>query len=163
MEDIFGWLTVEQWLAFLRIALGLWWLESVRHKEMDRFLNGDMVRWSVMLAEHHPVSAYGALMKRVLLANKSWFPYLIVAVEFAVGVGLTFGLLTPISTLVSIFMNVNYLALAGVRPKDVSINPTYEVEQGQNLMMLVIGIVVFAMNAGCTWGLDAVLGLFCGN
>jgi thiosulfate dehydrogenase [quinone] large subunit len=114
------------------------------------------------LAEHHPVPAFGAFMKRMLLANKTWFPYLIVVGEFAVGIGLTFGLLTPISALVSIFMNANYLALAGVRPKDVSINPTYEVEQGQNLMMLAIGIVVFVMGAGCTWSLDAMLGLFCG-
>ena len=163
MEDIFGWLTVEQWLAFLRIALGLWWLESVRHKDMRHFLNGEMIRWSVMLAEHHPVPPYGVLMKRMLLASKTWFPYLIVAGEFAVGIGLTFGLLTPISVLVSIFMNVNYLALAGVKPKDVSIHPTYEVEQGQNLMMLAIGIVVFVMGVGCTWSLDAVLGLFCGK
>ena len=55
MEDIFGWFAAEQWLAFLRIALGLWWLESVRHKDMSHFLNGEMIRWSVMLAEHHPV------------------------------------------------------------------------------------------------------------
>ena len=100
-------------------------------------------------------------MKRMLLATKKWFPYLIVLGEFSAGIGLTFGLLTPISALASIFMNVNYLALAGVKPKDVSVHPTYEVEQGQNLMMLVIGVVVFVMGSGCTWSLDAIFGLFC--
>lgn len=162
MTDIFGLFTVDQWLAFLRIVLGLWWLESVRHKEMRHFLDVEMIRWTVTLAEHHPLPAYGSFMKKVLLTNKKWFPYLIVAGEAIVGIGLTFGILTPISALVSLFMNFNYLALAGVRPVDVSVNPTYEVEQGQNLMMIAIGLVVFFMNAGCTWSLDALLGFFCG-
>ncbi len=159
--DIFGFLTIEQWLAILRIALGLWWLESVRHKDMRRFLDAEMIRWSVMLAEHHPVPVYGALMKRVLLTNQKWFPYLIVLGEAVVGAGLTLGILTPLSALMSVFMNLNYLALAGVKPTDVSVHPTYEVEQGQNLMMLAIGVVVFFTGAGCIWSLDAVLNLFC--
>ena len=163
MTDIFGFLTIAQWLALLRIALGLWWLESVRHKDMRNFLEVEMIRWSILLAEHHPVPAYGNLIKRMLLATRNWFPYLIVLGELTVGLGLTLGFLTPLAALVSIFLNLNYLALAGVKPKHVSVNPTYEVEQGQNLMMLAIGVVVLVTGAGCTWSIDALLGLFCEN
>ena len=62
----------------------------------------------------------------------------------------------------SIFLTLNYLLLAGLPPKDKSVYPAYEVEQGQLLMMLAIGIVVFFMGAGCTWGVDALVGLGCG-
>jgi thiosulfate dehydrogenase [quinone] large subunit len=163
MTDVFGFLTIAQWLALLRIALGLWWLESVRHKDMRNFLAVEMIRWSILLAEHHPVPVYGTSIKRLLLTTRRWFPYLIVLGEAAVGLGLTLGFLTPLAAVASIFMNLNYLALAGVKPTDVSVNPTYEVEQGQNLMMLAIGVVVLFTGAGCTWSIDALLGLFCGN
>jgi hypothetical protein len=46
-----------------------------------------------------------------------------------------------------------------VPPRDLALNPGYEVEQGQNFMMMAIEIVVFVMAAGCTWGVDAVV--FC--
>jgi len=159
MTDILGWLTVEQWLAFLRIAVGLWWLESVRHKDLRRFLQSEMVRWSLSLADQHPLPFYGRLMRRLIEPNARWFPYLIVLGEFCVGAGLTLGFLTSVSAAVGLFMNLNYLALAGVRPRDVSVNPGYEVEQGQNLMMMVIELVVLMMAAGCIWSLDSLLGL----
>lgn len=161
MKDIFGLLTVEQWLAFLRIAVGLWWLESVRHKDLRQFLKTGMVSYTLKLADSHRLPAYGRLLRRLVAPNAAWFPYLIVLGEFCVGVGLTFGILTPISALVGLFMNLNYVVLAGLPPKDISLNPGYEVEQGQNFMMMAIEIVVLVMAAGCVWGVDGTLGLFC--
>lgn len=29
MSDIFGFLPLENWLAILRIGIGLWWIKSV--------------------------------------------------------------------------------------------------------------------------------------
>ena len=161
MKDIFGFLTVEQWLALLRISVGLWWLESVRHKDLRRFLQTEMVSWTLNLADSHPVPTYGRLLRRLIQPNAAWFPYLIVLGELCVGLGLTFGILTPVSALVGLFLNLNYLSLAGVPPHDLSLNPGYEVEQGQNFMMMAIEIVVFVLAAGCTWGADGALGLFC--
>ncbi len=159
--DIFDWLTAEQWFALLRIALGLWWLESVRHKNLRRFIERDMIAFAVKMADNHRFPAYGRLVKGFLTANASWLPYLIVGVETVVGLGLTLGLLTPLAALGSIALTFNYLLLAGLPPADTSVYPAYEVEQGQLLMMLAIGIATFFMGSGCTWGLDAALAFLC--
>lgn len=163
MEDVFGFLTADQWLAILRIAVGLWWLESVRHKPLRRFVNGQMVNWTASLADNHPVPAYGALIKRLVIPNAAWFPYLILLGETSVGIGLTLGLLTPVAAIVGLFLNLNYLSLAGVRPADPSVNACFQCEQGQNLMMIASQALIFMMAAGCAWGVDGALGLLCGG
>lgn len=105
--------------------------------------------------------AYGRMVKGFLQANGSWFPYVIVAAEAAVGLGLTLGLLTPVAVLGSAVLALNYLLLAGLPPADKSVYPAYEVEQGQLLMMLAISITTVFMGSGCTWGVDGALSLFC--
>jgi thiosulfate dehydrogenase [quinone] large subunit len=164
MEDIIGFLTVNQWLAVLRIGIGLWWLKSFFHKPLKRFVSGQMVGWTLALAENHPVPGFGRIIKGTVAPNAAWFPYLVLAGELAVGIGLIFGFLTPVSLLVAIFLNLNYIALAGVKPKDLSVNAAYQCEQGQNWSMLVAEIVLFFMvtASGCTWSIDRALGLFCG-
>lgn len=61
--------------------------------------------------------------------NRLWFPYLILAGELAVVICLICGFLMPIALLVAIFLNLNYIALAGVKSKDKSVNPCYQCEQ----------------------------------
>lgn len=160
MTDIFGFLEVGQWLAILRIGLGLWWIKSFAHKPHKKFVSGQMVNWTLALADNHPVPAFGNLIKKTVEPNGSWFPYLVLAGELAVGIGLVFGFLTPISLAVAIFMNLSYITLAGVKPtKDISINPAYQCEQGQNWNMIVPQVVLFAMGAWSTWSVDAILSL----
>lgn len=160
MSDIFGFLAVEQWLALLRIGIGLWWIKSVLHKPLREFVSGDMVNWTVSLAENHPVPAYGRLIKSVVAPNAGWFPYLVVLGEAAVGIGMVLGFLTPISLIVAIFLNLNYISLAGVRPDDISVNKSYQCEQGQNWNMIVAQVVLLLTGAWSVWSLDSVLGLF---
>jgi thiosulfate dehydrogenase [quinone] large subunit len=149
--DIFGWLTLAQWLAVLRIGVGLWWLESVRHKDLRDFLRGGAMDWVESLTRDHPVPAWAGLVRRLSLSSPrrrvvtSW---LVVAGEFCVGVSLTLGLLTPAGVLVGMFLNLNYLLLAGLKDQG---------EQGQNLMMLLSEAVIFATGAWRTWSLDAAL------
>lgn len=162
MEDIFGFLTVAQWLAILRIGIGLWWLKSFFHKPLRKFVDGQMVDWTLALADNHPVPAYGRLIRKTVEPNRAWFPYLVLLGEISVAIGLILGLLTPIALLVAIFLNLNYILLAGVKPKDISVNTCYQCEQGQNWNMLVAEVVLFATAAGCTWSLDHLLGIFCG-
>jgi thiosulfate dehydrogenase [quinone] large subunit len=88
------------------------------------------------------------------------FPYAVVLGELAVGIGLTFGFLTPISAVVAIFMNLNYLVTAGVKPKDISVNPCFRVEQGQNIAMIAVELLIFAAGAWSVWSIDALLGVF---
>jgi thiosulfate dehydrogenase [quinone] large subunit len=157
--DVLGWLSVEQWLALLRVMVGLWWLKSFFHKPLRKFVRGQMADWTLSLADNHPMPLVGNFMKALIEPNRTWFPYLVLAGELAVGVGLSFGLLTPIAALVGIFLNLNYLLLAGVKPRDRSVNPAYQCEQGQNLMMMASELVIFMLGAGAVWSLDAILAL----
>jgi thiosulfate dehydrogenase [quinone] large subunit len=122
-----------------------------------------MVDWTLSLADNHPLPAFGRLIKRLVAPNASWFPYLILLGELAIGIGMTLGFLTPVAILVAIFLNLNYISLAGVRPRDINVNRAYQCEQGQNWNMLVAEVVLFftVAFAGCTWSLDGALGLFC--
>jgi thiosulfate dehydrogenase [quinone] large subunit len=157
LGDVLG---MGEWLAILRIGVGLWWIKSVFHKDISKFLRTGMVGWTSELADSHPWTGYGGAIKRMVVANRAWFPYLVLLGEAAVGIGLTFGFLTPVSALVGIFLNINYILLAGVKLKDPSVNPCFRVEQGQNWNMLVAELVIFATGAGAVWSMDSVLGLF---
>jgi uncharacterized membrane protein YphA (DoxX/SURF4 family) len=120
-----------------------------------------MVDWTLALADNHPVPAYGRLIRRVVEPNRAWFPYLILLGELSVAIGMILGLFTPLALGVAIFLNLNYISLAGVRPKDISVTTCYQCEQGQNWNMLVAEVVLLATAAGCTWSLDHILGIFC--
>jgi thiosulfate dehydrogenase [quinone] large subunit len=119
-----------------------------------------MVGWTLALADNHPIPAYGRVIRKTVEPNASWFPYLVLAGELAVGIGLVLGFLTPISLLVALFLNLNYIALAGVRPKDISVNKAYQCEQGQNWTMIVSELVALATISWAVWSVDSLLGLF---
>jgi thiosulfate dehydrogenase [quinone] large subunit len=116
-----------------------------------------MANWTVRLAQNHPVPVFGQLIGTLVDRNRAWFPYLVVLGEFAVGVGLTLGLLTPLALLVGIFLNLNYLALAGVRPKDIGVNDCYQCEQGQNWNMIVPQLALLLTGGWRLWSVDALL------
>ncbi len=149
--DIFDWLTYAEWFAILRIGVGLWWLESVRHKNLRDFLGGGSMGWVESLTKDHPIPVFARMVHRTSLATKRRrvvTSRLVVLGEFSVGVSLVLGLLTPVGLVVGIFLNLNYLLLAGL--KDYG-------EQGQNTMMILAEIVLFCVAAGMTWGIDAAL------
>ncbi len=151
MHELFGWWTYQQWLAVLRIGVGLWWLESVRHKDLHGFLHGGSMDWVESLTDKHPVPAYAALIRATALRSRrsrlvaSW---LVVGGEFCTGVSLTLGLLLPAGAIVGMFLNLNYLLLAGVRDQG---------EQGQNLMMILSEFVILATLGGGVWSLDRLI------
>jgi thiosulfate dehydrogenase [quinone] large subunit len=81
--------------------------------------------------------------------------------ELAVAIGMILGFLTPISLVVAILLNLNYISLAGVRPtKDLSVNTCYQCEQGQNYTMIISEIVLLATISWAVWSLDSLIGLF---
>lgn len=149
--DIFDWLAKEEWLAILRIGLGLWWLESVRHKDLRNFLKGGSRNWVDGLVEEHPVAAFSKTLRATALRNeRTWVitSWMVVLGELVAGVSITFGLLTFGGLILAAFLNLNYLLLAGLKDQG---------EQGQNLMMILIAVVLFASGAGEVWGVDAVI------
>ncbi|PJF41705.1 MAG: DoxX family protein [Chloroflexi bacterium] len=153
-------LTVEHWLAILRIAVGLWWIKSVFHKDLSKFINGGMMGWTLSLADNHPVPAFGRALRGLLTINETMFPYLIVLGELGVGIGITFGFFTPVALIVAIFLNLNYLATAGVKPKDINVNPCFRVDQGQNVVMIASEVVMLATGAWAVWSIDNILNIF---
>jgi hypothetical protein len=38
----------------LRIGIGLWWLKSFFHKPLRKFVDGQLVDWTLELADNHP-------------------------------------------------------------------------------------------------------------
>ncbi|MHB8575327.1 MAG: TQO small subunit DoxD [Dehalococcoidia bacterium] len=145
-------MTHNDWLTVLRVGVGLWWLESVRHKDLRGFLSGGSMNWVESLTKDHPFPLFAALIRTLSLKTQrrrivtSW---LVVLGETSVGVSLVLGLLTPAGAVVGMVLNVNYFLLAGL-PGDYG-------EQGQNLLMFLIELVVIATGAGMTWGLDGRL------
>jgi thiosulfate dehydrogenase [quinone] large subunit len=148
--DALHWLKLHEWLAILRIGVGLWWLESVRHKDLRGFLRGGAMNWVESLTQNHPIPAFAHMVQSVSLSSQrrrivtSW---LVVMGEFSVGVSLTLGLLSTAGAIVGLFLNLNYLLLAGLRDQG---------EQGQNLMMILSEVVILFTAASTTWGLDGI-------
>ena len=158
--DIFGFLEVSEWLAIMRIGIGLWWIKSFAHKPHKHFVSGRMADWTISLAENHPFRPYGRFVKATVEGSRAWLGYFILAAELAIGLGMVFGFLTPIALIGALLLNFNYLATAGVRPKDINVNKAYQCEQGQNWNMIVPEIVLLVMGSWGIWSLDAALGLF---
>ena len=144
----------------MRIGIGLWWIKSVLHKEYPKFVKTGMISWTNSLLDNHPVPAFAGVIRRIINFQPAVFPYVIVAGEAAIGLGLTLGFLTPIAAIFAILLNLNYLTVAGVRPKDFSVNNCFRVEQGQNWVMILAELVIFFGGAWSVWSVDSALGLF---
>jgi thiosulfate dehydrogenase [quinone] large subunit len=76
--------------------------------------------------------------------------YIVVFSELAIGLGLALGFLTPIAAIAAIALNTMYFVMM--------INDW--AEQGQNLMMILIEVVVLGTHAWQHWSIDNALGLF---
>ncbi|MGH9189678.1 MAG: TQO small subunit DoxD [Acidimicrobiales bacterium] len=144
-------LSVESWLAVLRIGIGLWWLQSWRHKDRKAWLErGTGIYWAASVAAKHPWAIVRSTFSRIVVPHKRAASYLVVFGELAIGLGLTLGLLTPVAAVAGLVLNVCYFVLM---IRDWA-------EQGQNSMMALIEIVVLGTAAWQAWSLDSALGLF---
>src|SRR5437660_3993746 len=99
-------------MAVLRIGLGAWWLESFRHKNKGAWFERQSgIKWAASVAEKHrwPVVRRG--FERLVAPRPQLMSYAVVFGELAVGLGLAFGLLTPIAAFASILLNLSYFVL----------------------------------------------------
>jgi thiosulfate dehydrogenase [quinone] large subunit len=141
-------LCAPQWLAILRIGLGLWWLESWRHKNKKAwFHEGSGIAWAQSVADKHKWGFVRSGFNRVVAPRPKAMAYVVVYAELAIGLGVTLGLLTPIALAGGLALNVLYFLLM--------INDW--AEQGQNSMMALISIVCIFAEANQAWSLDRVL------
>ena len=85
-----------EWLAVLRIGLGLWWLESWRHKDKKGWLQrGTGIAWAKGVAEKHRWGFVKVGFEKVVAPWPKVMAYVVVFSELAIGLGIAVGLLTP--------------------------------------------------------------------
>lgn len=140
-----------EWFAVLRIGLGAWWLESVRHKNLEAWIQRNAgINWAASVAEQHRWGFVRSAFDRTVKPHPKLFTWIVLLSEASIGVGVAFGFLTPIALAGSIALNLVYLLLM-----------IHEfAEQGQNGMMIVMAGVCLGAQAWQEWSLDAWLGLF---
>ena len=135
----------------LRIGLGLWWVESFRHKNKAAwFERGSGIGWAQSVAEKHRWGFVRSGFKSVVAPRPKVMSYLVVFGELAIGLGLVFGVLTPIALIASMLLNLVYFVLM---IHDWA-------EQGQNSMMFLMGLVCLGTHSWHTWSLGHLVGLF---
>ena len=140
-----------QWIAVLRIGLGLWWLESFRHKNKEAwFERGSGIAWAASVAEKHKWGFVKTGFDKVVAPRPKTMSYIVVFGEGAIGLGLVLGFLTPIALVASLLLNVLYFVLM--------INDW--AEQGQNSMMGLMSVVGLFGMSWQSWSVDSTLGWF---
>ncbi|MER5257531.1 MULTISPECIES: DoxX family protein [unclassified Streptomyces] len=144
------WLSGAEWLAVLRIGLGLWWLESWRHKDKKTWFDGGGIGWAAGIADKHRWAFVRSGFDVVVKPRPRTMAYVVAYAELALGLGLIVGFLTPIALVCGLALNLIYLVLM---IHDWG-------EQGQNLMMALISVVAFFGMGWQVWSLDNAFGLF---
>ncbi|MBY8339838.1 DoxX family protein [Streptomyces spinosirectus] len=145
------WLSGAEWVAVLRIGLGLWWLESWRHKDRKAwFERGTGIVWAASVAAKHRWNAVRSGFEVVVAPRPRTMAYVVVYAELAIGLGLVAGFLTPVALVGGLLLNVLYFTLM-----------IHEVaEQGQNSMMALMSLVGLFGMSWQSWSLDGALGWF---
>ena len=150
-----------EWLAILRIVVGLYFVKSLVTKMSIVTVGGVLPvpavseRWlSVMpkivakQASENPLSFYKQFLDGTVLQHSSTFAQLTAWGETVTGLGLTLGLCTGIASLVGLVLVINYgLATQWMSPG----------QQGFHIVLFFLMIAFFFARAGRTWGLDAWL------
>jgi thiosulfate dehydrogenase [quinone] large subunit len=144
-------LTAPHWAAVLRIGLGLWWLESFRHKNLEAWIKRQAgIKWAADIAGKHRWSIVRKGFEVTVKPHPQAMTWVVLSSELALGLGLTLGFLTPVAAFASIALNLLYFVLM---IHDWA-------EQGQNLMMVLAAAVVLGLHGGQTWSIDHAIGLF---
>ena len=144
-------LSILHWLAVLRISLGLWWLESWRHKNKEAwFKRGSGIGWAQSVADKHKWPFVKKGFDTIVAPRPKTMAYVVVFSELALGLGITLGVLTPIALVFSILLNLTYFVLM---IHDWA-------EQGQNAMMISMAVVCLGTHAWQTWSLGHLVHLF---
>jgi thiosulfate dehydrogenase [quinone] large subunit len=140
-------LSAAHWLAVLRIGLGLWWLESWRHKDKRGWLQrGTGIDWAKGVAAEHRWPVVRSGFDRIVAPRPKPMAYVVVFAELALGLGITLGFLTSVALVAGLLLNLLYFVLM---IHDWA-------EQGQNLMMALISLVALLAMGWQTWSLDSL-------
>ncbi|MET8980628.1 DoxX family membrane protein [Streptomyces sp. NPDC004539] len=144
------WLDGAEWLAVLRIGLGLWWLESWRHKDKKTWFQGGGIRWAADIAAKHRWQAVRGGFAATVTPRPRLMAYVVAYAELALGLGLILGFLTPVALVGGLLLNALYFVLM---IHDWA-------EQGQNSMMGLMSVVGLFGMSWQSWSVDSALGWF---
>ena len=150
-----------EWLAVLRIVVGLYFVKSLVTKMTIVLLGGIIPipavseRWITVMpkivakqASENPLTFYKQFLEGTVLTHSSVFAQLTAWGETVTGIGLTLGLLTGVASLVGLLLVINYgLATQWMSPG----------QQGFHLVLFFLMLAFFFARAGRAWGLDGRL------
>src|SRR5437763_15070868 len=111
----------ERWVAFLRIAVGIWFAKAIFTK-LSITLAGGLLpvptasgRWSHVMpllvtkyAEGNPVGSFREFLQATVVSHEVLFAQLTAFGEAAVGLGLLFGCLTALASAIGLVHVGNY-------------------------------------------------------
>ena len=147
-----------EWLALLRIVVGLYFVKSLLTKmtvgTVLGFVPVPMVsaRWIDVMpkivakqASDNPIGFYKHFLETTVLPHSTLFAHLTAWGETVVGLGLTLGLFAGLAALVGLLLVTNYgLATQWMSPG----------QQGFHIVLFVLMLAFFFARAGRVWGLD---------
>jgi thiosulfate dehydrogenase (quinone) large subunit len=150
-----------EWLAVLRIVVGLYFVKSLVTKMSFVLLGGLLPvpavseRWLTVMpkivakqASENPLLFYKQFLEGTVLPNSGLFAHLTAWGETVTGIGLTLGLLTGLASLAGLLLVINYgLATQWMSPG----------QQGFHLVLFFLMLAFFFARAGRTWGVDGWL------
>ena len=137
------------YLAFLRIALGVFFFKAGWEKLTSGFISKNMLLtifndW----VQHVPNAWYKNFLLDYAIPHSTLFSYLVTYGEIMVGIALIFGIMIRGTALVAMFMNLNYELASGWRPGAGALI---------NKIFLVCEMVVLLSAAGRSFGIDRIL------
>ncbi|HEU4908745.1 MAG TPA: TQO small subunit DoxD [Propionibacteriaceae bacterium] len=139
-------------LAIVRIGVGLLWLQNVGWKTPPGFGRGDPPGGLYLSASyavsHEVLRPYAWLMDRFVLPNFTFFGWMVLLVEAALGAFLLIGLATRFWAMIGVAQTVA-IALS-------VLNAPHE-WYWSYVLMLLVHVALFATAAGRYAGLDGVL------
>ena len=148
----------DVWLAVIRIVVGLWFAKSIVSKltwslaagvlpvpsVSERWINFMPTRLQEYV-EAGPPAWYKSFLVNTAIPNGELFAQLTAIGEVLVGIGLTLGLLTVLSSLGGLWLILNYF----IASWGGGLNP-----QGFHILLITSMIVFIAARAGRRLGLD---------
>jgi uncharacterized membrane protein YphA (DoxX/SURF4 family) len=150
-----------EWLAVLRVAVGLYFVKTLVTK-MSIVLAGGVLpvpavsdRWLATMpkivakqASENPIAFYKQFLEEVVLKHSDVFAHLTAWGETVAGLGITLGFCTGLASLLGLVLVTNYgLATQWMSPG----------QQGFHLVLFTLMLAFFFSRAGRRWGLDGLI------
>ena len=134
-------------IPFIRIVVGLLWLENASWKVPTKF-TGSFRRFTESAVDHEVFGPYAFFVKNVALKNFTAFGWLTLLTETLLGALLIFGICTRFASLLGVGAS---LAIT------MSILHVENEWPWSYYLMIVAHLALFALDAGRTGGIDAFL------